>query len=119
MHIEDDADIQEIARLALEMIGGLTVTQYSDGTLALSDAETLSPDLLLLDQMMPNMSGEETLLALRNFPHLKDVPAIFMTAQTEDSSASLVERTGAVGFVTKPFDPMTLADQLREMLAAR
>lgn len=117
LHVEDDADIQEIARLALEMVGGLQVSQFSSGADAVDAAGDLAPDLILLDQMMPGMSGEETLYALRGHAHLKEVPAIFMTAQTEDSSAALVERTGALGFVSKPFDPMTLADELRAMMA--
>ncbi|QFT62094.1 Response regulator receiver domain-containing protein [Roseivivax halotolerans] len=117
LHVEDDADIREIARLALEMIGGLQVDQYAGGKAALDAAPSLTPDLLLLDQMMPEMSGEETLGKLREFDHLKTVPAIFMTAQTEDSSHALMARTDAIGFVTKPFDPMTLTDQLRDMLA--
>ncbi|MHA6326426.1 response regulator [Roseivivax sp. CAU 1753] len=117
LHVEDDADIQEIARLALEMIGGLQVSQFASGADAVVMAPELTPDLILLDMMMPGMSGEETLTALRQVQGFEDLPAIFMTAQTEESSVALVERTDAIGFVSKPFDPMTLADELRAMLS--
>ncbi|QFS85006.1 response regulator [Roseivivax sp. THAF197b] len=117
LHVEDDPDIQEIARLALEMVGGLQVHQFSRGADAVAEAPNLSPDMILLDQMMPDMSGEETLHALREVPGYDTLPVIFMSAQTHDSSAALVKRTGAQGFISKPFDPMTLTDELKAMLA--
>ncbi len=116
LHVEDDPDIQEIARLALEMVGGLQVHQFSAGSVAVSAAPDLSPELILLDQMMPEMSGEETLYALRKVPGYEDLPVVFMSAQTQDSSAALVERTGALGFISKPFDPMTLTDQIKALM---
>ncbi len=116
MHVEDDEDILEIAKLALELVGGLTVQQFSSGTDAVANAADCTPDLLLLDQMMPDMNGEQTLAALRKFPHLKEVPDIFMCAKTVDSSERLMTTTDAIGFVVKPFDPMALADQLREIV---
>ncbi|SIT06160.1 Response regulator receiver domain-containing protein [Roseivivax lentus] len=116
LHVEDDADIQEIARLALEMVGGLQVHQFSAGQAAVAAAPSLSPDLILLDQMMPEMNGEETLAALREVPGYETLPVVFMSAQTHDSSAALVARTGAAGFISKPFDPMTLTDDIKALL---
>lgn len=115
MHVEDDEDIQEITKMALEMIGGLAVIQFLSGADAVANAESCRPDVLLLDVMMPGMDGEQTLAALRAFPHLKDIPAIFMSAQTSGSSERLLETTDAVGYITKPFDPITLADKLLEL----
>lgn len=115
LHVEDDLDIQEIARLALVVVGGLHVDQFDVGSMAVASAVSCAPDLILLDQMMPEMSGEETLAALRKLPEMQDKPAVFMTAQTNDSSARLLQETDAVAVIPKPFDPMTLAQQLRDI----
>lgn len=115
MHVEDDLDIQEITRLALVVVGGLHVDQFESGEAAISAAATCAPDLILLDQMMPNMSGEETLEALRKIPELRDTPAVFMTAQSNSATAKLMEATDAIAVIAKPFDPMLLATQLKEL----
>jgi DNA-binding response OmpR family regulator len=115
LHVEDDPDILEIARLALEMVGGLQVTQFSDGNLAIAESHSSQYDLILLDQMMPSINGKDTLAGLRKIPHFATTPAVFMTAQSTDATKQLIVDTDAVAVVAKPFDPMTLADQLREI----
>lgn len=114
LHVEDDLDIQEITRLALETIGGFIVEQCSSGRDALERASSFSADLFLLDVMMPGMSGEETLKELRKQPEFKDTPAIFMTAKAQPEEVQAFKDSGAIDVITKPFDPMTLADQIRE-----
>lgn len=114
LHVEDDPDILEISRLALVDVGGLDVLQFSSGRLALNEASQFRPDLLLLDVMMPDMSGIELLAALRELPGLTHTPTVFMTARAQSSETAELRRLGAAAIVVKPFDPMTLADRLGE-----
>lgn len=119
LHVEDDPDIQEIACIALEAIGGFEITQFGSGAEAIEKAQSLAPDLLLLDVMMPGLSGEQTLRALRALPGLETVPAIFMTAKAQEADVKSLREIGALGVITKPFDPMTLADEVRMLWASR
>ena len=118
LHVDDDGDIREIARMALELVAQMTVHQCSSGKEALEQAEGFQPDLFLLDVMMPEMSGEETWRKLLEIPALAGVPAIFMTAKAEASISRDLRQAGAIAVITKPFDPMTLGDQIREAWAA-
>ena len=115
LHVDDDEDIRTIANLALETVGNLTVCACDGGPEAIAKAPDFRPDLFLLDYMMPGMDGEETARQLHAMPELADVPVVYMTARVQgDMPQNLLER-GAVGVISKPFDPMTLADQLREI----
>lgn len=115
LYIEDDADIQAVAKLALEMVGGFTVNAYASGAAALREAEAFAPDVILLDVMMPGLDGPATLQALRALPTLATVPAIFMTAKVQPTEVAYYKSLGAQGVITKPFDPMMLADQVRSI----
>lgn len=112
VHVEDDPDIREIALIALEMVGGLEVVQFSSGREALDGAVAARPDLFLLDVMMPGMNGEETLQSLRAMPEFCATPAIFMTAKAQHSDLHKLVAAGALDVIVKPFDPMQLATQV-------
>ncbi|MDH4247808.1 MAG: response regulator [Deltaproteobacteria bacterium] len=116
LYVEDDPDIQIVARLALERIGGFTVKVCSSGREALQQAEAFAPDLVLLDVMMPEMTGPQTLLALRQLPGLARVPMVFVTAKTQKSEVENYLQLGVVGVISKPFDPMKLAATVRSYL---
>ena len=111
--VEDDPDIQTVARMALEAIGGFTVETSNSGKEALVKAPAFQPDLILLDVMMPEMDGPTTLKELRNDPALEATPVVFCTAKAMPSELEQYEALGSAGVVAKPFDPMTLADQVR------
>lgn len=113
LHIDDDEDIRAIVKLALEAIGGLQVVQCGSGSEALLLAESACPDVFLLDFMMPNMNGEETLQAIKNISHWKDIPVIFITAKAHHRATQDLLELGAAGVIVKPFDPLTLADDIR------
>jgi CheY-like chemotaxis protein len=117
LYVEDEPDIQAVAKLALEAVGGFTVAVCSSGAEALEKAEAFRPDLLLMDVMMPGMDGPSTLAALRQKPALQQVPAMFMTAKVQPSEVAHFKSLGASDVIAKPFDPMTLANQLREAWA--
>ena len=111
--VEDEEDIRTLAKMALEMVGGFTVIACASGEEALAAASTAKADILLLDMMMPGMDGAATLAALRAAPETADTPAIFMTAKVQPAEVALYRALGALDVVAKPFDPMTLSDQLR------
>ena len=113
LYVEDDPDIQAVARVALEVVGRLTVKICPSGEDALRDIAAFAPDMVLLDVMMPGMDGPGTLAALRALPQWKDIPVAFMTAKVQPNEVEHYTSLGALGVVAKPFDPMKLADQIR------
>lgn len=112
LHVEDEADIRAVAKLALEKVGGFIVKSCASGEEALKEAENFEPDLLLLDVMMPGMDGPATLQALWEKPSVTDVRAIFMTAKVQPAELDQFKSMGVDAIIAKPFDPMTLAEQL-------
>lgn len=117
LHVEDDPDIREIAYLALAELGGFEVLQCADGAEALEKAQDFEPDAILLDMMMPGMTGVETLAAIRAQTSLVSTPAIFMTSKNIATEHQEEIKTMAVGAIQKPFDPVALPDQIREIIA--
>ncbi|MGZ5848543.1 MAG: response regulator, partial [Ramlibacter sp.] len=82
---------------------------------AIAQAEAFGPDLLLLDVMMPGMDGPTTLARLRELPATRQVPVVFMTAKVQASEIENYKALGALGVISKPFDPMRLADQVKAL----
>jgi two-component system, OmpR family, response regulator len=119
LHVEDDLDILTVTRLSLEKLGGLTLRQCTRGSEALAAAPEFRPDLILLDVMMPDMDGPATLEALRALPATAATPVVFMTAKAQPEERESLLRLGALGVIVKPFDPMTLPQELRRLWAAR
>lgn len=115
LYVEDEPDIQAIARLALEAVGGYVVEICSSGDEALRRAPAFRPDLILLDVMMPGMDGPTTLQALRALPELAGAPAVFMTAKVQPAEIAHFKALGALDVIAKPFDPMTLSDTVRRI----
>ena len=81
LYVEDDTDIQAVAQMALEMVGGFDVKICSSGREAIAEAGGFAPDLMILDVMMPGMDGPQTLGALHEIAGLETTPAVFMTAK--------------------------------------
>lgn len=119
LYVEDEPDIQTVARLALETVGGFRVTICGSGEEAVKVVRDLSPDLVLLDVMMPGMDGPSTLRRLREFPELQTTPVVFMTAKVQRSEVEHYRSLGAVGVIAKPFDPMTLSDEVLSIWKSR
>lgn len=113
LYVEDDLDIQAVAQIALEVVGGLSLKTCSSGVEALAAANSgFMPDLLLLDVMMPNMDGPTTLAELRKLPATASTPVIFMTAKVQSAELDFYTSLGAIGVIAKPFDPMELSAQV-------
>jgi len=114
--IDDEADIRRIAHLALGRVGAMDVSEAQSGLEGLRKAEDTHPDAILLDVMMPGLDGPSTLAALRSNPATANIPVIFLTAKAMVSELTRLRALGAAGVLTKPFDPMTLAVQVRAAL---
>jgi CheY-like chemotaxis protein len=112
LFVEDDPDIQTVAKMALEALGGFTVLACSSGAEALAEVDGFGPDLVLLDVMMPGMDGPSTLIALREHAAGQAVPVIFMTAKVQAPELDRYRALGAEDVIAKPFDPMSLSDRV-------
>ncbi|MGH6983327.1 MAG: response regulator [Stellaceae bacterium] len=113
LYVDDEPDIREIAGMALKLDGTLSVRSCDSGKQALEQASQFRPDIILLDVMMPGMDGPSTLQALKQIPDLAAVPIVFVTAKAQRQEVERFLALGAVSVISKPFDPMTLADQVR------
>ena len=113
LYAEDEEDIRAIAQIALEDIGGFSVRYCSNGKKILEAAKEYTPDLLLLDVMMPEMDGPTTLRELRKNPDFIKIPAIFMTAKIQSNEIADYKSIGAIDVIKKPFDPLTLATSIK------
>lgn len=118
LHVEDDADIREIAHLSLGLSGDFEVVQSASGEEALVAVQDFTPDVLLLDMMMPGMTGRQTLERMRLMPELAETPVIFMTARAQNAEVEELRNLGAADVISKPFDPMTLGEQIKTTLKA-
>ena len=113
--VEDEVDIQMVAQLALEDVGGFEVEVCASGAEALERAPAFDPQLVLLDFMMPGMNGTTTMAALRQISSLSKVPMVFLTARAQLSEVAEYRRQGAIEVIVKPFDPMSLSQQVIEV----
>lgn len=114
--VDDEHDILSVAKLSLETVGGYKVTTCSSGPEAVERIKEISPDLILLDVMMPHMGGPETLQELRAITEAAITPIVFMTARVQPKEVEEYLQMGAAAVVHKPFDPMQLANQIGEIL---
>ncbi len=110
LHVEDDRDVQEIARIALQLSDRFELLQCLSPTEALDVAADYHADILLLDVMMPEMTGDTLLVKLRELPEYASTPAIFMTARAHDGEIAALKDAGGIAVIVKPFDPLTLGD---------
>ncbi len=113
LYVEDDPDIQAVARLALEALGGFSMQILSSGAAALAYLRTQQPDLIILDVKLPGMDGPAILKALQQSPATSDIPVMFMTATSQADELDNLQQLGVLGIISKPFDPMTLAAEVR------
>ncbi len=110
--IEDDPDIRLILDLSLRVIGGYEVRLCEGGEAGLETLKTFRPNIILLDVMMPGLSGPETLAQIQTQDDLRDIPVVFMTAKAMIEELRPLLDIGATGVIVKPFDPMTLPSDL-------
>ncbi len=116
--VEDDSDIQKLVRLSLKFRGVQEVVVAEDGEKCLSVVAEVQPDVILLDVMLPKMNGYEICRRLKSNPKTKNIPVIFLSARAMDIEVKKGLRLGARGYLVKPFDPMSLYDDISELLGA-
>ena len=112
---EDDPDIQLVARLALKR-AGFTVRVVGNGQEALDAIHQEPPDVVLLDWMMPELDGPETCRRLKADPATAAIPIVFLTAKSQEAENKRGLSLGAIGYVTKPFDALTLGQHVKDIV---
>lgn len=113
--VDDDPDIRQVAELSLAEVGGWKVSLASSGAEAIEKISEVNPDVILLDVMMPEMDGPSTFLKLREIEGFANTPIIFITAKVQKHEIDRYLALGAMGCISKPFDPMTLPNQISEI----
>lgn len=114
--VDDEDDIREVAALSLETVAGYQVLSARSGAEALVLAAAEQPDAVLLDVMMPDMDGPTTFQKLQAQPSTAHIPVVFLTAKVQPSERARFASLGVSAVLSKPFDPLTLADQLADAL---
>ena len=114
--VEDDRFLRKAAEVRLKR-AGYTVITAADGEEALATAQTMRPDLVLLDLIMPRMQGFEVLRVMRTQPHLDGVPIVVLTNLSQDADREQVMTQGATGYLVKANLSLdALADAVGEVL---
>ena len=114
--VDDDELLREVAKAALEIVGGWQVVTAHSGTEARTQALLQQPDAILLDVMMPGVDGPSTVAALRADPATAQIPVIFLTAKISSDATETWSRLGLAGVIPKPFNPMTLSADMARLL---
>ncbi len=114
--VDDDDFIREVAQTSLELVGGHEVFTADCGHDGLARAREDRPDAILLDVMMPGLDGPATFERLQADPATRGIPVILLTAKLQASDRARFAELGVRAVLPKPFDPMTLSDEIGEIL---
>jgi DNA-binding response OmpR family regulator len=114
--VDDDADIRELVAFKLEQ-AGFEVESAADGQLGLDAALAHPPDLVLLDLMMPKLSGIEVCQRLREHPKTAETPIVLLTAKAQEADIEGGFAVGATDYIVKPFSPRDLLARIEQVMA--
>lgn len=114
--IDDEEDIREIAQMGLEMAANWQVITANSGKEGLKIAANNQPEVILLDLMMPEWDGKQTLKQLKADRNTVNIPVILMTAKTQSVSLSELAELDLAGIIIKPFRPLELPKQIDKIL---
>src|SRR3954470_4877 len=114
--IDDDDDIREVAAMSLETVAGWEVLAAQSGKQGIEVAVAEHPDAILLDVMMPDIDGPATFKLLQQDDDTRNIPVIFLTAKAQTREQQSFRELGAHGVISKPFDPLTLGEQVAQLL---
>jgi CheY-like chemotaxis protein len=112
--IDDEEDIRQVAALSLETVAGWDVLMANSGANGIARAEEEQPDAILLDVMMPGMDGPTTFQQLKKNPATASIPVVLLTAKVQAADKKRFSDLGVAGVLFKPFDPLTLAQQIAD-----
>ncbi|MCC5896323.1 MAG: response regulator [Phormidium sp. BM_Day4_Bin.17] len=115
--IDDEEDIREVTQLTLELEGGWQVLAASSGSEGVNLARFHHPDAILLDVMMPEIDGLMTAKILQNFPDTQPIPVLLLTAKGATEVMDKFQDLGITATISKPFDPLQLVPQIKQLLA--
>jgi len=110
--IDDEDDIREVAALSLEATAGWHITTASCGADGIRAAADARPHAILMDVMMPGMDGPTTFRQMQMNPDIAGIPVVLLTAKVQGVDQRRFADLGVAGVLFKPFDPLTLADQI-------
>ena len=116
--VDDENDIREVAAISMQAVGGWQVSSAGGGREAVAKALADQPDAILLDVMMPDLDGPATFKLLQEDDRTRDIPVILLTAKAQAADRRSFDDLGVAGVLSKPFDPMSLPDQVAALLAA-
>jgi CheY-like chemotaxis protein len=114
--IDDEDDIREVAQIGLEMIANWQVITARSGEEGILKAKAEQPDAILLDVMMPGMDGPTTFRKLRDDTMARHIPVLLLTAKVQAADRRQFADLGVTGVIAKPFDPLTLAEEMTRLL---
>lgn len=115
LYAEDEPDIQMVVEAVVQAMSSYEIKICANGKLLLDCVEEYKPDLILLDVMMPEMDGPATFKNLKANEKTKDIPVVFMTAKAQAHEVKIFEESGAIGIITKPFDPVNLCSEIEKI----
>jgi CheY-like chemotaxis protein len=114
--IDDEDDIREVAALSLESVAGWEVSTANSGATGIQAAITGQPDAILMDVMMPAMDGPTTFKEMQSTPSIAHIPVLLLTAKVQGPDQRIFAGLGVAGVLMKPFNPLTLADEMSTAL---
>ena len=114
--IDDEDDIREVAALSLEATAGWEILTASSGAEGIAIAATQKPDAILMDVMMPGVDGPTTFKFMQENSAINRIPVLLLTAKVQGVDQRRFAGLGVAGILFKPFDPLTLAEQISEAL---
>jgi CheY-like chemotaxis protein len=114
--IDDEERIREVVQTCLSLLAQWDTLEAGSGQEGILKAETEQPDAILLDMTMPGMDGETTFQKLQDNPTTQSIPVILLTARVQPSEQAKYVALGVTGLIMKPFDPVQIVLQMREIL---
>jgi CheY-like chemotaxis protein len=114
--IDDEDDIREVAALSLEATAGWQILTASSGAEGMAIAALEKPDAILMDVMMPEVDGPTTFGRMQQHPVIVGIPVLLLTAKVQGVDQRRFANLGVTAVLFKPFDPLTLAQQIAEAL---
>ena len=118
LYVDDKSDIRKVVQFSLELDPTIETRCSSSGKEAIDQMTSWVPELILCDVMMPGMDGPSLLEWVRQNPHTEDIPFVFMTARAQTHEIETLMALCATGVISKPFDPLNLASQVRQYLVS-
>jgi CheY-like chemotaxis protein len=114
--IDDEDDIREVAALSLEATAGWEILTARSGAEGIQIATAEQPDAILMDVMMPGVDGPTTFRNMQTIPEIAHIPVLLLTAKVQGVDQRRFANLGVASVLFKPFDPLTLASQMCDVL---